>query len=227
MRSLLLLSFFLVFLISCTHKDQNEIIVENQNMILWYDEPAAIWEEALPVGNGRLGAMVYGRTNTELIKLNEETIWSGEPGNNIQPDLKEYLPEIRQLIFDGKYQEAQDLANKVLPRRTPADNNYGMCYQPANDLKIKFADTSEASNYKRMLDIQNAVATTTFTKNDVIYKQEVISSFTEDVIAIHYSSNKEHALDLSLSVDCIHDEYQIETVENILSLQGKSSNFDN
>ena len=87
-----------------------------QEYKLWYDEPAQVWTEALPLGNGRLGAMVFGNPGVEHIQLNEETIWAGRPNNNANPDALEYIPKVRQLVFEGKYLEAQTLATeKVCP----------------------------------------------------------------------------------------------------------------
>ena len=103
---------------------------EENPMRLFYEQPATIWEEALPIGNGRLGAMVFGGVETEHLQLNEENVWSGGPGNNLQPELKALLPEIRQLIFDEKYQEAQELAFSALPKNIGNTSNHGMCYQP-------------------------------------------------------------------------------------------------
>ncbi|MDE5917951.1 MAG: glycoside hydrolase family 95 protein, partial [Duncaniella sp.] len=77
---------------------------------LWYDRPAQVWTEALPLGNGRLGAMVYGNPASEQIQLNEETLWAGRPNNNANPEALEWIPKIRQLVFEGKYREAQDMA---------------------------------------------------------------------------------------------------------------------
>ena len=78
---------------------------------LWYDRPAMTWTQALPVGNGVIGGMVFGTPAVEHIQLNEETIWAGQPNNVVNPSAKECLPKVRQLIFEGKYKEAQDLAN--------------------------------------------------------------------------------------------------------------------
>lgn len=83
-----------------------------QEYKLWYDEPAQVWTEALPLGNGRLGAMVFGNPGVEHIQLNEETIWAGRPNNNANPDALEYIPKVRRLVFEGKYLEAQTLATE-------------------------------------------------------------------------------------------------------------------
>ena len=102
---------------------------------LWYDRPAQTWTQALPVGNGVIGGMVYGTPAVEHIALNEETIWAGQPNNVINPNAKQALPEVRRLIFEGKYKEAQQLADtKVMPRAV--DKNMGMPFQPFGDLWI-------------------------------------------------------------------------------------------
>ena len=87
-----------------------------QDYRLWYDNPAMTWTQALPVGNGVVGGMVFGQPAVEHIQLNEETIWAGQPNNVVNPEAKKYLPQVQQLILEGKYREAQDLANaKVMP----------------------------------------------------------------------------------------------------------------
>src|SRR5690242_2162999 len=105
----------------------------NRNLKLWYDKPAASWNEALPIGHGRLAAMVFGTTGTERLQLNEETVWSGEPGNNIIPNVYDSIQQIRKLLFESKYKEAQDLSNRTFPRQAPPNCNYGMKYQPVGN----------------------------------------------------------------------------------------------
>ena len=102
---------------------------------LWYDKPAMTWTQALPVGNGIIGGMVFGIPAAEHIQLNEETIWAGQPNQVLHPEAKAYLPQVRQLIFEGKYKEAEALANeKVMP--VGAGKNMGMPYQPFGDLYL-------------------------------------------------------------------------------------------
>src|SRR4051812_30825893 len=98
-------------------------LYSQSNLKLWYDKPAANWNEALPIGNGRLAAMVFGTTDAERLQLNEETVWAGEPGNNIIEGTFESIQQIRKLLFEGKYKEAQDLSNTTFPRQAPKDNN--------------------------------------------------------------------------------------------------------
>ena len=112
----LIISLPVILFMGCTDMETAITDRKDNPMKLWYDRPAGVWEEALPIGNGRLGAMVYGGTVTETVQLNEETIWAGEPGNNILPGIRESLPEIRRLIFEGKNAEAQELAYRYLPR---------------------------------------------------------------------------------------------------------------
>jgi len=108
-------------------------LATDNSMKIWYQKPAQNWEEALPIGNGRLGAMIYGDDKKETIQLNEETFWAGEPGNNLVASFKKDLPKIRELIFVGKNGEAQKLAGKHLPF-SDDNNNNGMPYQTIGKL---------------------------------------------------------------------------------------------
>src|SRR5690348_16841310 len=114
-----------------------------QPLKLWYDHPASRWVEALPIGNGRLGAMVYGDPAHETIQLNEGTIWAGEPGNNINPKVKNIIPRVRKLLFDKQYVAAQELANSEVT----ANGDNGMPYEPAGNLSIQFSDHTDISQY--------------------------------------------------------------------------------
>ncbi len=196
-------------------------------MKLWYTQPASIWEEALPIGNGRIGAMVYGGINEETIQLNEETVWAGEPGNNLLPNFRKHIPEIQKLIFEGKNSEAQQLANKYLPRRAGENNNYGMCYQPVGDFHISFPDQDSTSNYRRELDISKAVATTSYESNGVTYTRKVISSLADDVIALQIKANKPEAINCVLSITSPHQSKEITTSECALILNGHGSSIEN
>src|SRR5688572_23032395 len=135
-----LLSIFLTALI-CTGHAQ-----ESDKLKLWYRIPSGNrWENALPVGNGRLGAMVYGNVEKETIQLNEHTVWSGSPNRNDNPDALASLPEVRQLIWDEKWKEAQDLANKVIITK----KSHGQMFQPVGNLNLFFSDHSQFTDYYR------------------------------------------------------------------------------
>src|SRR5665647_1610951 len=119
---------------------------------LWYNKPAQVWTEALPLGNGRLGAMVFGNPATEQIQLNEATIWAGSPNNNANPNALTNIPIIRDLVFAGKYLDAQTLATQKVMSST----NQGMPYQPFGDLRISFPGHARYTDYYRDLNLDSA-----------------------------------------------------------------------
>lgn len=166
---------------------------------LWYRSPAQKWVEALPLGNGRLGAMVFGDPDREVIQLNEGTLWAGGPNNNTNPEAKSVIPQIRKLIFEGKYLEAQRMTNaKAGPK-----GNSGMPYQSAGNLVIDFNRTAQPSHYYRDLNLENAVATTTYEIDQVHYEEKVFTSFPDQVIVVHLSADKPAALNCSLSLNAL------------------------
>ncbi|SMD03884.1 glycoside hydrolase family 95 protein [Pedobacter nyackensis] len=153
---------------------------------LWYNRPAANWNEALPIGNGRLGAMVFGEPANEQLQLNEETIWSGGPNSNITAESGAAVPELRKLLFEGKFEDAQAIADvKMFPKK-----NSGMIYQPAGNLNLKFDGHEKATNYYRDLNIEKAVATVTYELAGVKYKREIFSSFTDQVMILRLTADK-------------------------------------
>ena len=172
----------------CSPLNQNEkdLSVKDNKHILWYDAPASIWTEALPIGNSRLGAMIYGIPSSERLQLNEETIWAGRPNNNANPEALEYLPKVRQLVWEGKYKEAQDLATK----HVQANTNSGMPYQPFGDLYISFPNVKDYDNYYRELSLDSARAITRYTSNGVTYQREYLSALKDNVIAIRLTADK-------------------------------------
>jgi alpha-L-fucosidase 2 len=154
---------------------------------LWYKQPAGqTWENALPIGNGKLGAMIYGNVEKETIQLNEHTVWSGSPNRNDSPDALAALPEIRQLIFDGKQKEAERLANKAVL----AKKSYGQMFQPVGSLHLLFGGHDNYTNYYRELDLEHAVTRTTYTVDDVTYTREALASFPDRVIIIRLTASK-------------------------------------
>jgi len=156
---------------------------------LWYSQPAKEWVEALPLGNSRLGAMVYGNPSQEELQLNEETVWGGGPHNNNNPDALKYLSEVRKLVFEGKSNEAEEIMNKEF--RTPQN---GMPYQTIGSLFLHFPSHENYSDYYRELNIEKAVAMTCYKVNGVTYTREVFTSFTDNVIMIRLTADKEGAL---------------------------------
>ena len=176
----------------------NVNVYAQKHPILWYDKPAQYWEEALPLGNGRLGAMVYGNPVHEEIQLNEETVSAGSPYNNYNPEAKNALSTIRQLIFDGKYPEAQALAEtKILSK-----NGFGMPYQTVGSLRLDFQGQENYSNFRRELDLERAVTTTTYSVDGVKYKREVFASLTDQLIIIRLTASQAGKLTFSAALTC-------------------------
>ncbi len=173
------------------------IAQSDTNLKLWYLHPAKQWVEALPVGNGRLGAMVYGDPVNEVIQLNENTVWAGQPYRNDNPDAREALPEVRKLIFEGKYKQAQDLINQKFISKISS----GMPYQTVGNLKLRFPGHENYSNYYRELDIEKAVVSSHYTQNGVNFKTTVFSSFPDQVIIMRISADKPGSVSFSASMD--------------------------
>jgi alpha-L-fucosidase 2 len=170
---------------------------ENTLLKLWYKGPAKQWVEALPIGNGRLGAMVFGNPSNEKIQLNESTIWAGRPYRNDNPDAKEALPKVRQLIFEGKYKEAQDLVNEKFISR----NSQGMPYQTAGYVNFLFPGHENFTNYYRELNIENAMTTTRYDVDGVTYSREVFSSFPDQVIVVRIKASKPGKINFTASLN--------------------------
>ena len=144
---------------------------------LWYSRPANNWTEALPIGNSRLGAMVYGGTEREELQLNEETFWAGSPYANNNPNARYVLPVIRQLIFEGKNREAQNLVDANF-----FSGRHGMCYLPMGSLFLDFEGHDRATDFYRDLDLSDATATTRYKIDGVDYIRTVFASFADSVI---------------------------------------------
>jgi alpha-L-fucosidase 2 len=178
-------------IISCTVASEN-------NLKLWYPEPADSWVEALPVGNGRLGAMVFGNPAQENIRLNEETVWAGQPNNNINPDALAAIPEIRRLMFAGKFAEAQQMVDeKVITKLKVPQVNQGMAYQPVGDLNIAFPGHENPQTYRRELDITSAIATTNYSVDGVEYTRETFAAFTGQVVVVRLTASQQGKINCS------------------------------
>jgi alpha-L-fucosidase 2 len=164
---------------------------------LWYTHPATQWVEALPLGNGRLGAMVYGDPRRETIQLNELTVWGGQPNRNDNPDAREALPEVRRLIFSGKYKEAQDLVNQKFISRI----SQGMPYQTVGALHLGFPRHEQYSDYYHELDIEKAVETARYVVGGVHYESSTFASFADQVIVFRIAADKPGAISFSATMN--------------------------
>ena len=198
-----------------------------QKLKLQYDKPATNWNEALPLGNGRLGAMVFGNPQKEELQLNEETVWAGEPGNNVPKNVYSSIEEIRKLLFEGKNKEAQDVANKTFPRQAPKDLNYGMPYQTVGSLWIDFTGHENYTDYHRDLDIEKAVSSVSYKANGITYKREILTSFSDDIILVKLTADKKSSIGFSLSVTSPQVLNSSKTQEKKLLFEGTTGNVDN
>lgn len=180
------------------------IVAENTHQ-LWYDRPAMTWTQALPIGNGTMGGMVYGTPAVERIQLNEETIWAGQPNQVCNPAAKENLPKVRQLIFEGKYKEAEKLANeKVMP--LGANQNCGMPYQPFGDLWIAMPGHANYTEYERLLDLDNARSVVRYTVDGVRYERETLAPLGSKVITIHLTASRPGMISFTASFNTPHSD---------------------
>ena len=212
-----LLYYLLVFAIIADVAAQ-----DYSNLKLWYTKPAKQWVEALPVGNGRLGAMIFGDPVNETIQLNENTVWAGQPNRNDNPDAREALSTVRKLIFEGKYQEAQDLGGQKFITKT----SHGMPYQTVGNLKLAFQGHENFTNYYRELDISNALVSNRYKVNGVTYNTETFSSFPDQVIIVRISADKPGMISFSATMDRPSKVVVTSRGKDELLMSGKTNDFE-
>lgn len=154
--------------------------------ILWYERAASEWTDALPLGNGRLGAMVFGAPLSEHLQLNEATLWTGGPYEPINPEALSHLAEVRALIFAGRYAEAEALANDKLMARP----HLQMSYQPAGDLRVELEETAAVTDYRRGLDLETATAFVEFHAGETSYRRESFCSAVDGVLVLRLTTDR-------------------------------------
>ncbi|MBQ8423336.1 MAG: glycoside hydrolase family 95 protein [Coprobacter sp.] len=191
-------------------------------MKLWYDRPASLWVEALPLGNGRLGAMVYGDPVHEQFQLNEETVWGGSPHNNTNPKAKEALAEIRRLIFAGENKKAQELCGPTIC--SPQAN--GMPYQTIGSLHLDFEGVDNYTDFYRDLDISRAVATTRFKADGVTYCREAFTSFTDQLLIVRLTASQKGKISFSARYTTLYEDANFSVDGKMLRLDGKASDHE-
>jgi len=187
-----------------------------KDVILWYDKPAIDWYEALPIGNGTLGAMVYGGINTEHLQLNENTLYSDEPEQrHIDIDVAGNLEEVRRLMKEGNWRKVNELVGKWSGRCQP-------CYQPFGDLYVEFSHGEEISNYRRALDLSTAICKTTFTEGGINYQREVFASFPDQVICMNIKASKSAGISCSINLEGAHPTAKTTADGNVLVMTGQA-----
>ncbi|HEU4766440.1 MAG TPA: glycoside hydrolase family 95 protein, partial [Pyrinomonadaceae bacterium] len=179
--------------LSATVADAIALADDDQSLLLWYDKPAQEWTEALPIGNGRLGAMVFGGPAVEQLQLNEDTLYAGSPYDPNNPAALDALPEARRLIFEGKYKEAHDLVGAKMMAQPIKQ----MPYEPVGDLKFLFPQHENATNYRRELDLNTAIAKVTYTVGPTTFTREMFVSPVDQVVVVHLTADKPGQLSFS------------------------------
>ncbi|MBQ9092820.1 MAG: glycoside hydrolase N-terminal domain-containing protein [Prevotella sp.] len=200
----------LVFTMLCT------LTVSAQQYRLWYNSPAEVWTEALPLGNSRLGAMVYGIPTTERLQLNEETIWAGQPNTNANKNSLKYYKKVQELVFAGKFVEAQQMADEHLM----SGSNNGMPYQTFGDLTISTPGHVSYTDYERWLSLDSAIAVTQYTVNGVRYRREAMTSFTDNVIKVRLTASRPGSISFNANLSSPHNDVIIKSDGKEVSLEG-------
>jgi alpha-L-fucosidase 2 len=166
---------------------------KDRSQLLWWSKPAEKWEEAIPIGNGRLGAMVFGRIANERIQLNEDTLWAGSPYDPVNPDAKDALPEIRKLVNEAKYSDAA----KLISAKVMAKPLGQMPYQTIGDLNLAFSGSVNTDEYRRELDLDTAITTVSYVMEEVRFTRETFSSNPDNVIVMRLTASEPGSLNFS------------------------------
>ncbi len=189
MRSLISVRCILVLWVLCFALNGLLVAAQpaptSQSMLLWYRQPATEWLQAMPLGNGMIGAMVFGGVPQERIALNESSFWSGRPHNYDDPDAFKYFPQIRDLVFAAKFQEAEKLIDAHfygIPKSQEA-------YQPIGDLLLSFPDAN-VTDYRRALDMETGVAKVSYRQGDAVITREAFVSWPDRVLVMRISADK-------------------------------------
>jgi alpha-L-fucosidase 2 len=186
--------FLFLFLIAVAHS--NVAQVADTDRKLWYAHPALDWNEALPIGNGRLGAMIFGGIESERLQLNEQTIWSGKQDDFINPEAAKSLPQIRKLLFEGRYKAAEQLAQQKMM----GNKKIPSAYQMLGNLILDFGKYNNVQQYRRELDLETATASVQYIRDNVFFQRETFSSAPDQVLVYRLTSSKAGAISFDLKL---------------------------
>ena len=183
--------------------------VADSSLLLWYDKPASEWTEALPIGNGRLGAMIFGGPAIEQLQLNEDTLYAGSPYDPNNPEALKALPEARRLIFEGKYKEAHDLVGAKMMAQPIKQ----MPYEPVGDLKLSFPGHENVTEYRRQLDLDTALTTISYKAGATTCMRQMFASPVDQVIVVNLTAGEPRQLNFTATFET-PQEATISTADN-------------
>jgi len=195
-----------------------------KDLVLWYDKPAGEWTGALPVGNGRLGAMVFGGIDSDRLQLNEESVWTGHPIERYNPEARKNLNKVRELLFAGKYVEAQQLAQEKM-MATRLDRGLHT-YQTLGDLTFHFENHQKAADYRRELDLAEAVARVSYTIDNTAYKREIFSSAPDQAVVYRMECDKPGNLTFTVTYSRPGNNSNINISQNNILVTEHTGNGD-
>ena len=238
--SILLGACFFASFISCNNYRSSLNDISNKvnidktidpSTFMWYEKPAEKWEDALPVGNGRLGAMVFGKYGEEQIQLNEETYWTGGPYSTVVAGGYKVLPKIQKYIFEGKPLEAHKLFGRHL-MGYPVEQQK---YQALANLILFFPEQDTVTNYQRSLDLKTGIVTVKYSKDGVNYKREVIASHPDQTVVIRITADQPKSISFEAELRGVrnnaHSNYATDYFrmdglgDDELVLTGKSADY--
>ncbi len=194
------------------------LAADETDLSLWYTEPARDWSEALPIGNGRMGAMVFGGAPEARYQFNEDTLWVGKPHDYAHAGAKDHLPEIRQLLLAGQQREAEQLAMQHF-MSVPLGQ---AAYQPFGDVTIEFPQHDKYEQYRRDLNLDTAIATTSYVVDGVKYTREAFASYPDKAIVLRIEASQPGALTCTAKLTSPHQDSETTTIDaTTLALKGK------
>ncbi|MEI6647068.1 MAG: glycoside hydrolase family 95 protein [bacterium] len=200
----------------------NEVSAPEQTLSLWYRRPALKWDEALPIGNGRFGAMVFGGVAEERIQFNDDTLYTGKPHDYAHKGAVKFLPEIRKLLFENKQKDAEALANKEFMSINTRGTNRQEAYQPFGDLKLEFPELTTVTDYRRELDLNRALALVQYTSGGATYRREIFASFPDNAIVMQLACDQRGKINVKATLPSPHPHTVVKRVDGqTLSMSGK------
>jgi alpha-L-fucosidase 2 len=192
----------------------------NPSAVVWLETPATVWTEGLPVGNGRMGGVVYGGPALDTIAFNEDSLWTGQPHDSANPTAHEVLNDLRQLLREGRQTEAHALGNERFMSKPSGQQ----AYQPFGEIRIQFDGHAEATGYRRSLDICNALAGVCYRVNGVRYRREVFASEPAQAIVVHLTAEG-GTLDFSVILKTAHTNHVVTVESDTLILRGRVNDY--